>query len=366
VERERKATGPAGRYAGQLSARVLDEVRRAYDQEHQFSANELDTYVRCPFRFFAKWLLDLARVEEPEEEMTPLEKGRALHAIFREFYAEWQNDHGSARLTEDDRDEALARLAAIARREFASHPYRGLVWEKFVERLLKPVSPTQRALRGLFDTFVAAEIHSMRPETACTPQRFEISFGRRPAADVLDAASDDRPVPLVVAGRRILLRGIIDRIDVNEDDQTFCILDYKSGSIIPSVQDMVAGVSLQLPIYMLATDMLLGRDYRFAAAGYFQTKDANNCGRKNFLADRELAPRAIERRWQGKGVFERAELDEFLEHERAIIGDAVVGIESGNFEVTTLGAVKARCASCDFIHICRYPGATVATFQDRT
>ncbi len=366
VERERTATGPAGRYAGQLSAHVLDEVRRAYDQEHQFSANELDTYVRCPFRFFARWLLDLARVEEPEEEITPLDKGRALHAIFREFYAEWQNDHGSARLTEDDRAEALARLTAIARRRFASHPYRGLVWDKCVERLLTPVSPTREAVPGLFDTFVDAEIRSMRPETACTPQRFEIGFGRRRGADVLDPASEDRPVPIVVAGRRILLRGIIDRIDVNEHDGTFCVLDYKSGSIIPSVQDMVAGLSLQLPIYILATDMLLGRDYRFAAAGFFQTKDANNCSKKHFLADRELAPRAIESRWQGQGIFESAQLDEFLERERTIIGDAVVGIESGHFEVTTLGAVKANCGSCDFIHICRYPGATIGTFRDRT
>ena len=366
VEREREGTGPAGRYAGRLSGRVLDEVRRAYDQEHQFSASELDAYVRCPFRFFARWLLDLTRVEEPEEEITPQDKGSALHAIFREFYAEWRNDHASGRVTKDDRDEALARLTAIARREFASRPYRGLVWEKFVERLLKPVSPTQKALPGLFDTFVDAEIHSMRPDTACTPHRFEFGFGHQRHADVLDPTSDEAPIPIIVGGRRILLRGIIDRIDVNEHDRTFCVLDYKSGSTIPSVQDMAAGLSLQLPIYIIATHILLGGHYRFAAAGYFQTKDARDCGKKHFLGDKELAPRAIEHRWQGRGIFESAQLDEFLERERRIIGAAVVGIESGHFQVTDLGADKAGCRSCDFIHICRYAGTTVGTFQDRT
>lgn len=365
VEMKRRPAAAPTIYAGVLSPELLDKVQRVYDRTHQYSAGELETYVRCPFRFFAKRLLALAPIEEPEEEIGPREKGTVLHAIFREFYTDWSRRR-SRRITSADRDEARELLTAIARAQLSRQPYSGFVWSKFLDRLLGAVSSTAGRTPGLFEKFVEAEIVSMAPATACTPQRFEIGFGRQRRAGPLDPASVEKPVSVLAGDRPILLRGIIDRIDTNDQERTFCVLDYKTGGNIPAVKDVREGLSLQLPVYIMAASDLLGETYRFAAAGYFQTKDVHNCGKFRWLGDDVLAPPAMAARWTSRNTLQAPEINDWLAREREVIGRAVVGIEAGRFHVTTLGDDKAACRSCDYKHICRYDGITQRTFQDRT
>jgi ATP-dependent helicase/DNAse subunit B len=364
VEMKRRAALAAPTpYAGTLSAHLLDEVRHAYDREHQFSSHELETYVACPFRFFARWLLDLAPVEEPEEEIGPREKGNVLHAIFRRFYVEWWRRRGVGRIALDDRERAIGLLTAIARDELGSQPYSDFLWLKFLDRLLGSSAASGEEVPGLFAAFLDEEISSTAPPTACTPHYFELGFGRHEAGRSLDDNSRLEPVSILVGDRRILLRGIIDRIDTNEEARTFCVLDYKSGGTIPSLRDIREGLSLQLPIYVMAASEVLGTEYLFAAAGYFQTKDADACGKKQFFGDAALAREALRRKkWPPESTLSSDEINAMLARERDAIGRAVLGIETGRFAVTTLGDDKAGCRSCDYKHICRYDGITVRTF----
>jgi len=366
VERARRAapTTPTP-YAGALSQGLLNEVRRVYDRDHEFSAGELELYVRCPFRFFARWLLDLRPTEELEEAMTPRDKGNVFHAIFRDFYGEWRRRRGTGRIENNDRDEALDLLRSIAHDHLAKQPYGGFLWRKFVDRLFGGRSPAGDELFGLFDRFIELEISSGASTTACTPTYLELGFGHQRHAGVLDPRSDETPIPITAAGRRIFLRGIIDRVDTNADEGTFCVLDYKSGSTIPSVKDILSGLSPQLPIYIMAAQGILGEAYRFAAAGYVQAKDAAHCGKKHFLGDDALARQAVARRWSSTSTMSGNELRAWLAREREHVGASVVGIESGRFNVTQRGPRHARCSACDYIHLCRYDGLTVQTFEER-
>jgi len=180
-------------YAGALSETLLDRVKQLYDRSHEFSAGELETYVRCPFRFFAKWLLRLAPMEEPEEEIGPREKGHVLHAIFRDFYAEWSRQRDTGRIEAHNYDDALALLIEVARRHFSKQLYRGFVWEKFLARLLGDTAPTGEPVPGLFKRFLDVEIASMEPATACAPRYFELGFGHQRHAAVLDPHSREAP-----------------------------------------------------------------------------------------------------------------------------------------------------------------------------
>ncbi len=360
------ALGTPSPYAGRLSEHLLDEVCRVYDREHEFSATELETYRRCPFRFFATWLLGLAPIEEPEEEIPADKKGTLLHTIFRKFYAQWIAQRTPRRITPENYREALELLTAIAWRHLDEQPYSGFVWEKLRDRLLGRASSTGERTPGLFESFVREEIKTTGSVTACTPRYFELGFGRHRHAKPLDPASRKEPIAIEVGDRTIRLHGVIDRIDTNEGDGTFCVLDYKSGSTIPKASEIRKGLSLQLPIYIMAAREILGEAYRFAAAGYFQTKDASNCGKKGFLGNETLAPRAVDRRWSRSFTLDDEGLDNLLEEERKRIGESVVGIESGRFQVTDLAPDDAGCRSCDFKHICRYNGITVRTFRGRT
>ncbi len=357
----RTATTTPTPYAGQLSPRLLDEVRRIYDRDHQFSATELETYARCPFRFCATWLLELAPVEEPDEEIPPHKKGTVLHEIFRAFYDAWSPDRTPRRITEDNYREALALLTALAHRSLDKQPYAGFIWDKLRERLLGRQAVGEPP--GLLERFIQEEMRTTDLATACTPKYLELGFGRQRAGRTLDPASRDKPVVIDAAQRQILLRGIIDRVDTNDATGTFCVLDYKTGSSIPALKDMRGGPELQLPLYVMAAHAILGEAFHFAAAGYFQTHDARDCRRKNWLGNTAYARDTVPYKLPKDGTFEPAEINDWLAEEKNLIGRAVTAIEAGRFHVTTLDEKKAGCRFCDYKHICRFAGITVSTFR---
>jgi hypothetical protein len=110
-----------------------------------------------------------------------------------------------------------------------------------------------------------------------------VAAGRVPMSVELDFGGEGRPVVAHAAGREVLFRGRIDRVDVTADGQ-LVVVDYKSGRS-GNFQDILTdplgrGRHLQLPIYAKAAVEVLGRElalrqparaeYRFvqAVAGY--------------------------------------------------------------------------------------------------
>ncbi|HET6496806.1 MAG TPA: PD-(D/E)XK nuclease family protein, partial [Thermoleophilia bacterium] len=356
-----RASAASSSYAGTLSPHVGQEVRRLYDGEHEYSATELERYVRCPFRFFAEYLLHLAEPDEPEEDIPAHDKGTLLHQIFYEFYARRLREHADARIGDDEILAAYRVLAELAQGQCKDEPYTGLLWDKFCERLVGAGDDVP----GLLRRFLDVEVETTRGPAACTPRHLELGFGHQRHRQTLDPASRGEPVAIQAGERTIRLHGVIDRIDLNDETGTYCVLDYKSGSRVPSQKEIESGVSLQLPIYMLAARDLLGKEKHFAAAGFFQTKDAANCEKKGFVGHRELGPQAIVRNWSRSFVLDDFGLGEFLRRECEMIGKAVEGIESARFAVTSLGPDVAGCGACHYKHLCRYEGITIRTLQER-
>ncbi len=68
------------------------------------------------------------------------------------------------------------------------------------------------------------------------------------------------------------------------------IYDYKTGNI-PSGQKLKEGRFLQLPLYILAAQDLLGETYRVIAGGYYQLQSAQNIGKKHLLGSKKYADR---------------------------------------------------------------------------
>ena len=54
----------------------------------EFSVTQLETYAKCPYKYFAERILKLKPIEEPEEEIEGLELGSLMHTILFEFYTE--------------------------------------------------------------------------------------------------------------------------------------------------------------------------------------------------------------------------------------------------------------------------------------
>ena len=60
----------------------------------------------------------------------------------------------------------------------------------------------------------------------------------------------------VTAGK-VKLKGKIDRIDINEEEKTLKVIDYKLGGTKPTAEDLSTGISLQLPLYLFAAKELI-------------------------------------------------------------------------------------------------------------
>jgi hypothetical protein len=72
----------------------------------------LETYLGCPFKFFAQHMLRLDEEPDDEEIMDPRRQGQLLHDVFEAFFAQWQKA-GRARLPGNLDDARTMFTAAV-------------------------------------------------------------------------------------------------------------------------------------------------------------------------------------------------------------------------------------------------------------
>ena len=114
----------------------------------------------------------------------------------------------------------------------------------------------RRSIENMLQLYVRSEKKRFE-KLKMLPENFEWCFGV-----LKDSHGDDSSVetPLKMSRENppLLLKGKVDRIDYNINDRSlFRIIDYKSGSIIPSLGDIERGISFQLPVYIEAVKKLL-------------------------------------------------------------------------------------------------------------
>jgi ATP-dependent helicase/DNAse subunit B len=213
----------------------------------------LETYARCPFRYFLTVVLGLSESEEPEQilSLQPRDRGALLHGVLHEFFTQ-ARDAGWLPLADAERSAARRLLQQIAARHFANFARLGatgfsLLWEIEQERMLE-------RLLGLLE-------REYETGESFLPAAFEVRFG----ADTHDVGDEhgehgaavfpDGPVRLQLdSGEDIALRGRIDRIDLSADQQRARIVDYKTGKRVGG--RFAGGTALQLPLYLYAARFL--------------------------------------------------------------------------------------------------------------
>lgn len=152
--------------------------------------------------------------------------------------------------------------------------------------------------------------------------------------------------------------GKIDRIELGED--IFVIGDYKTGKQIPRITDIVEGRSLQLPIYLAVTKVLLeqkGFDSYKGVAGVYYILDEDGkaqlgCGDQEF---RDIAfdlPRVTDQLIPNRQYRDIHNLDDLVSISTNYVTDYVQEIASGKFPVTR-HEKKDFCRHCSFKQVCR-------------
>jgi len=221
--------------SGDLSALAVQLVER-FGPDQPWSSSRLETYAKCPFYFWATYVMELEPRELPRAGFDVLILGSIYHLVLERLYTQ---------VPDGDPDRLRAVLPAVARQVYDAAPndygFRPTpLWERQQEELTDVL---RRTLDALIE--VAGEYKPLMPELA---------FGLQ-----------ERP-PLVLRGEQSLqLRGYIDRVD-RASDGRIRIIDYKAGSTPISARDLAEGQRLQLPLYALAAQEALGAD---VASGFY-------------------------------------------------------------------------------------------------
>ncbi|HEX2038563.1 MAG TPA: PD-(D/E)XK nuclease family protein [Acidimicrobiales bacterium] len=258
--RRARRTGGLSRWTGLVGP--LAAEARPFDRVQ--SATGLQWWATCPRRFFFERLLEVAETPVPEDELQlpPLEAGTLVHAALERFLAE-----APARSSPEQPWSAAERdlLAAILDEEFADAERRGITGRPLLWRIQR--RRLRRDVLGFLDHDERA-----RARHGVVPVAGELGFGL--------AHEGEQPAVEVVtpAGRKLLFRGKVDRVDAAPDGSRLVVLDYKTGSpqrYTTLADDPVqAGRSLQLPLYALAARARFG-DVPTEAAYWFVSERAD-------------------------------------------------------------------------------------------
>ncbi len=232
-------------------------VERLYRGPLRTSVSELETYAACPFQHFARYVLRLR--EREEATLEPVDVGQVHHAILEDFVGTVAaRRQGFEQLSEG---ELLDRLGESCARVATRLPEGGA---------LSDARNAYRLRRSACELARVMQAQRRRSQSgSAQPRATELPFGfQRPGS--LPALTLSTP-----AGRRVFLRGYIDRVDLMElsDELLGIVIDYKrTREKRLSAGDVYHGLSLQLLAYLLVLgevgETLAGRPVRPIGALY--------------------------------------------------------------------------------------------------
>jgi len=357
-------------------------IERLFAGPLRTSVSQLETYAACPFQYFAKYILRLQ--ERAEATVKPVDVGQVHHGILEDFIGVLSSrGTGLDQLSDGDLllglRESCERVATrLPEGGVLSNARDAYLYRRSARHLARVIQAQRRV----------ASSGSARPRRVELPFGFD-DLGGLPALELSTPA-----------GRRVLLRGFIDRVDLAElgDDLLGVVVDYKTTRDKRlDMSEVFHGLSLQLLAYLLVLaehgETLAGRPIRpmgalfVSLASKYQKVDHPSAQEESREAALEgsFRPRgilladkfhALDRTFDGGRSAEYnffrkkdgaighvdstdaaagADFQNTLEHTRAKLGALADGILDGNVAVRPyrLGTYSP-CSWCPMAGVCRF------------
>ncbi len=300
-------------------------------KEKVYSVSQLETYAKCPFKYFVERILRVEKIMEPTEDIAAIELGGLVHEILYEFYSVINENSLFLPGCSDNVFNAAAEiLFEIAATKLDSPQFDSpaAFYEK--EKLLGIGGNKKDSI--LFK-FLETERES---DPKFRPLLFEMPFGLK------DKKGKEIP-PVNFNG--VKLRGKIDRVEIDEENKLFNVVDYKLGANRITKADLLNGLALQLPVYLYAVQSLLGEEYQPNQMIIYSLKyNPKEFGRKNiskYITNKDIPgmddPNTEAIRIAGEKIYEYVE-----------------NISKGIFPLSSLSDRRTKvCQYCGFSSICR-------------
>jgi len=305
-----------------------------------FSANSLEGWITCPYKWFVDHELAPLRLE-PEAD--PLWVGGVIHGALEQLYREAPGE------------DSIPRPADVGhwRRRFGE-----LLDQIATDRARAPLNQARRAALARSRIQVEAFLESEAAiETEFRPESRLLELGFGPFDDIEEG--DGSSQEALKLGD-VTLRGRIDRIDLATDGRSAVVRDYKTGKRVPRAEEFTERGTLQIQLYMRVAQRVLGLE---PLAGLYQPLGASSPGDRK---PRGIAVREDER-LDGLGIVrtdrqDPEQLEQALDHAEAAAIEAAGEMRRGLIARRPIGGSCPKY--CNYQPICRLERALGAVGEE--
>ena len=219
-----------------------ENIQKLYGNTLTTSISKLETYKRCAFSYYLKYGLKL----NPKEELKiqSINTGTFMHEVIDEFFetakgqgrelAEFIYDNEEGEITPEEKlKQIIDKIIEEKLKQNKNYVFTSSQkYKLLVERLKRIIL---KALKYIIETLVQSEFSVLGSE---------IEFARD---------GEYKPIMLNLEnGKRLEIIGKIDRMDIgkNEEGKYLRIIDYKSSAKDIDLNEVYAGLQIQLLTYM--------------------------------------------------------------------------------------------------------------------
>lgn len=311
-------------YCGIITDEFL--LQKLYEKysNRPFSITELETYAQCPFKYFINYIIQPEIEVEIEEDIQRNEFGIIIHQILfrflnklkmekRNFYEELKSN----------RDQLSLEIKTIAKDIT-------LIYERLNPFffLTEEIILGSEKIPSILDKFLELEFARIEGNKNYQPTEFEKSIENS----------------IQIGDLEFKLKGKIDRIDIDEINSTFKVIDYKTGEP-PSKRDYNDKLSFQLPLYL---DLV--RAYFKSINKNIEIDDAEFIK----LSSNTRKSDSVKIVSFRKDILSDADIFSELSSTLQTIAEVVKNIRKGKFNLTTIEKFEDRiCNKCSYKGICR-------------
>jgi len=331
IELTKRHGSYASPYDGLFDDKEMKEEINAGREQNGFSATMLETYCKCPMRYYLSYVLRLQPMEGTEDSEV-LRIGNLAHLALFRFYCS-RAGRGLKMVSDDeDLDAAKAELRSMFPRDgFETSAHEAATLRSMIG---------DEEMNGSLGNFIDYQAEIDMPRW--TPDYLEYGFGIKGSSDDMDPRSTKNPAIISIDGTKLTIRGKVDRVDT-DGNGNFIIIDYKTGSA-PERKHMLKGYNMQLPLYMMACEKLLGLNP--VGGAYYQLRQGPEFG-MNFIT-------AASEHFEELGIDTSSKIDIRADLQTCCknVKMALDGIANGRFHPVKDLDVE-RCKYCLFSKICR-------------
>lgn len=222
-----------------------ESVLKLYGKHLVGTPTRLETFNKCPFRYFMEYGMGIRERDEFKER--PNDRGSFIHAALEKLIGGLLEDNVDfEKITDEDISSRLKDILS----DLAVEHNRGIYLSS---------ARMRSELRKLSEAISVAGYELVRQITLgrFRPIKSEVSFGRH--GDLLP--------PLIINaenGVRFSVCGVVDRLDgfCGEAKDYLRIIDYKSGQTKFDYSELAGGIRLQLPLYAAAMEAGLSAEIK--------------------------------------------------------------------------------------------------------